>query len=120
VSDEYLDAEGNFDRGLLPDCNLFDVRSIAAVCGFRDRAYFRDIVLPHPDCPIHVHRIVLRDQKTGNRVEVVYATHQNSADFGGQMWREMTTNAARERAANTPTLVNSGDLMADLQFTQTR
>ena len=59
VSEDYLTDEGNFRIDLLPDCNLFDARSISAACGFRDHDYFRRVVLTNPNCPIHVQQMTL-------------------------------------------------------------
>ena len=97
VSEDYLTLEGNFHPGRFSDCDLFDVRSIAAVCGFRDWAYFRDRVLTRSDCPIHIRKVELRDQDTGQLIAKVLGTHHNSAEVGGRMWHAMQCDAARQR-----------------------
>ncbi len=105
VSEECLTDEGYVDVAeRFPDSNLFCVRSIAAVGGFRDTAYFRDVMLSNPDCPIHVHRLVLKDELTGQSAAEVYATHQNSAHYGGQMWHKLQREAARSRATQCNSL----------------
>ena len=72
VSERYLTDEGNFRIDSLPDCNLFDARSISAACGFRDHNYFRRTILTHPNNPIHVRRMTLIDEETGVKlVEII-------------------------------------------------
>ena len=111
VSEEYLTPDGHFDPRRLPDCDLFDVRSVAAACGFRNWRYFQTRVLVHPECPIHVHRLRLADDETGQFVAEIVATHQNSAVDGGAMWRETQVAAARERAMFTTSAVASDSLL---------
>lgn len=103
VSDQFLTNEGFFNRGRFPDCNIFSVNSISVACGFGDVKHFVAEVLTHPNCPIHVRRLELVDENTGQVVAEVVATHQNSAEFGGQMWREMKIAAARQRAVESST-----------------
>ena len=106
-SDVSVTADGFFDTSRFTDSNLFCVASIAAVCGFKDTAYFRDRVLQDPDCPIHFHKIVVVDERTGRRIGEVYATHQNSAVAGGEIWHSMQRVAARDRALASITAVSS-------------
>ena len=106
-SDVPITADGFFDTSRFPDSNLFNVASIAAVCGFKDTAYFRDRVLQDPDCPIHFHKMAVVDERTGRRVGEVYATHQNSAVAGGEMWHSKPRAAARDRALTSRTTVSS-------------
>ena len=108
LSERYLTDEGNFRIDLLPDCNLFDVRSISAACGFRDHDYFRRIILTHPNCPIHIRRITLVNEETGTELAEIIATHQNSAAYGGEMWCATKRSEARERALATRTWAISG------------
>ncbi len=106
-SDVPITADGFFDRSRFTDSNLFCVSSIAAVCGFKDTAYFRDRVLQDPDCPIHFHKIVVVDERTGRRIGEVYATHQNSAVAGGEIWHSIQRAAARDRALASRTTESS-------------
>ena len=106
-SDVPVTPEGFFDTNRFPDSNLFCVASIAAVCGFKDVAYFRDHVLQDPDCPIHFHKMRVVDERTGLLIDEVYATHQNSAVAGGKMWHSMQRAAARDRALASRTVVSS-------------
>ncbi len=99
--------EGFFDTSRFSDSNLFCVDSIAAVCGFKDVAYFRDHVLQNPDCPIHINKMRVVDERTGRLIGEVYATHQNSAVAGGKMWHSMQRAAARDRARASRTVVSS-------------
>ena len=103
ANEEALTWEGYFDRSNVPDCDLFDVRSIAAVCGFRDVAYFVGHVLPHQDCRIHIHRVPLLDAETGELIVEVVATHTTSAQVGGGWWHDMQRRRARERATTHST-----------------
>jgi hypothetical protein len=93
--------EGFFDTSRFPDSNLFCVASIAAVCGFKDVAHFRDHVLQDPECPIHFHKMRVVHERTGYLIGEVYATHQNSAVSGGEIWHSMRRAAARDRALRT-------------------
>ena len=95
---EVLTDDGEFDRDLLLDCDLFDIRSIAAAAGCRNFAYFRDVILTDPSSPFHMRRIVLRDSKTARREGDIFATHTDSAGWGGDQWRARQRQAARERA----------------------
>jgi hypothetical protein len=108
TSDDQTTNNGYFRTNQLPDCNLFDVRSIAAACGYRDHEYFRRFVLTHPNCPIHVQRVPLVDDETDTRLGEIIATHQNSADYGGRIWHEMQAAAARDRGFASQVVVSSG------------
>ncbi len=99
--------EGFFDTSRFPDSNLFCVASIAAVCGFKDVAYFRHHVLKDPECPIHVHKLALIDESNARRIGEIYATHQNSAYAGGEIWHSMQRAAARDRALASRSTVSS-------------
>ena len=112
VSDDIVRPDGTFATEILSDSNVFCVNSIAALCGYTDVAYFRDHVLEDPACPIHVHKLTLVDDFTGRRIGEVIATHQNSADFGGQVWHEMQQTAARERGvASQNCWISSGHVV---------
>jgi hypothetical protein len=106
-SDVPVTLEGFFDTSRFPGSNLFCVASIAAVCGFKDVAYFRDHVLQDPDCPIHFHKMAVVDERTGRRIGEIYATHQNSAVAGGEMWHSEQRAAAHDRALASRTTVSS-------------
>jgi hypothetical protein len=93
-----LTDEGYFDVTRLPDCDVYSVSSIAAICGFHDVPYFRDVVLANTDCPIHYHRVVLKDDAAPRRNGTIYATRTNSAIAGGKMWHSMQLAEARTRA----------------------
>lgn len=107
-SDVRLVDDDKFDVSVLPDCDVFDVSSFAALCGFSDVAYFRDIVLRKPGCPIHFRRNVLKDESTGRRIGDIYATRTMSAVAGGQMWRINQLAAARTRARSGASDISSG------------
>ena len=106
-SDVPTTPEGFFDTNRYPDSNLFSVASISAAGGFKDVAYFRDHVLKDPDCPIHFNKMVVVDESNGRRIGEIYATHQNSADAGGEMWHSRQRAAARDRALASRTTVSS-------------
>ena len=111
VSECYLTNEGFFRINLLPDCNLFGMRSISAACGFQDHNYFRRSVLKHPNCPIHVRRMTLVDEETGAELIEIIATHQNSATYGGNMWHARRSAAARDRAFASRFDTSSGSIV---------
>lgn len=108
VSERYLTDEGYFRIDLLSDCNIYDVRSVSAACGFLDYDYFRRSILTHPDCPIHVRRQTLFDEESGDPLVEIIATHQNSAAYGGKLWRETRSAVARDRVLTSLTDVSSG------------
>jgi hypothetical protein len=97
AAEEFLTFEGEFDPGQLGRCDLFDVRSISAAAGFKDHRYFSKTVLRHPESPFHTQQVELSDER-GNDLATVIATHTNSAEFGGKMWRELQRKHAVERA----------------------
>jgi hypothetical protein len=103
-----LTDEGYFDVTRLADCDVYTVSSIAALCGFSDVPYFRDVVLANPDCRIHYHRVVLKDDAAPRRNGTIYATRTNSAIAGGKMWRSMQLAEARTRAMAFRFDVSSG------------
>ena len=107
-SDVSLVDDDKFDVSVLPDCDVFDVSSFAALCGFSDVAYFRDIVLRKPGCPIHFRHRVLKDVANGRRIGDIYATRTTSAVAGGEMWRTIQLAAARTRARSGASDVTSG------------
>lgn len=98
----YVDDRGQFDVARYPDCNVFNVASLAARAGFRDPRHFRDKVLLHSQSPFHVHRIEVRDDMDGRYLATVFATHANSAEAGGKMWQAMKREEARSRATISP------------------
>jgi hypothetical protein len=93
----FLDWEGFFDYTPLPDCNLFDVRSFAAAAGFETKRHFVDYVLSCEGTPFHFYRLSITDDE-GHQLFDVFATHVNSAQVGGQFWRQMQAEHARRRA----------------------
>jgi hypothetical protein len=91
-------VDGHFDTAILSDCDVFAISSIAALCGYLDVAYFRDVVRVTSACPIHVRQIALKDAASGRRIGLIHATHTNSALAGGETWRGMQKAAAQARA----------------------
>jgi len=100
VDEEYLTHEGGIDVGHLDDCNLFTLRDFAHAAGFSNPVYFRRRVLEHPASTFHFYKECVRDS-SGSYVGTYYATHVNSADAGGRTWRQMQTQAARQRVSWT-------------------
>lgn len=86
LPEKFLKDDGTFNAATLGDCNLFDIRSIAAAAGYRDVRYFIAKVFADPSSPFHAHPI--NCDETG-RV-MLYATHSNSADWGGREFRAKT------------------------------
>ncbi len=110
-SGDLLGLDGAFDTSIFPDCNVFNIGSIAAFCVYKDLAYFRDVVLPHSDSQIHFRKLVLIDELTGKRLGEIYATAQNSAVAGGVMWRTMKKHEARDRELAQMTDTSSGQVI---------
>ncbi len=110
-SGDLLGPDGSFDRSIFPDCNVFNIGSFAALCGFKDPAYFRDVVLARSDSPIHFRTLALIDELTGKRLGEIYATAQNSAVAGGVMWRTMKKHEARDRELAQMTDTSSGQVI---------
>ena len=104
-----IGSDGNVDVSLWPDSDMFDVTSFAAAAGFSDTRYFVTYVLNHPQTPFHCHKVFLTDAISGGKLATLYATHQDSAVAGGEMWRETKTAEARARVlpASQQTVVNS-------------
>ena len=97
ADDSYLNAQGGFDTATLPDCNLFNVRSIAVAAGFDDPRYFVGHVLPNTASNFHVHTTTVSDPE-GHYLAKVVATHTNSALAGGLIWHARIREEARARA----------------------
>ncbi len=110
-SGDLLGPDGSFDTSIFPDCDVLNIGSFAVLSGFKGPAYFRDVVLSRPDCPIHFHTLVLIDELTGRRLGEIYATAQNSAVAGGVTWRLMKKHEARDRALAQMTDTSSGQVI---------
>ena len=111
-SDAPVTDEGYFDRSSLADCDVFNISSIAALSGFLDVRYFQDHVLPTPDCPIHIRRMVLGDDERPRRNGVIYATRTTSAVAGGQMWWSRQRAAAQARISGGLSDVSSASIIS--------
>lgn len=97
----YRKADGTFDPSVDSDCNLFNVRSIAAAAGYSDWRYFRDNLLTGTSSTWHVRKIpftVVRSADGQKERVIVYATHSDSAEAGGKLYREHQTKQRRLRA----------------------
>lgn len=97
VDDAYFANDGSIDLSSVPDCNVFDPRSIAALCGFKDPVYFMLRVLQDSRSTIHVRRLPVTDEY-GRAVAQITATHADSARAGGAMWRAAVGEGQRARA----------------------
>lgn len=99
VGEDFVSLDdGDINPSRLPDCDLFNVSSIAAVAGFADPRYFAQVVLRKPQTLFHYRTEILRDED-GREVGRVFATHANSAEVGGKALREMQRQAARDRVS---------------------
>jgi len=85
----YVTRDGLFNCAALPDCNLYDVRTIAAEANY-DARYFRDVVLTHSGSPFHVHKISAENADGSKGRILVYATHTDSAHAGREQFRAAT------------------------------
>src|SRR5215813_2743977 len=100
-SDAPLTDDGNFEPAFWPDCDIFDIRSFAALCGFADAAHFENVVLTTSGCPIHFRSV-------GPPTERIYGTHTSSARAGGEIWRSAQLSAAQTRGHASAFDVSSG------------
>ena len=86
IPEEYLiTPDDRFDTSRYPECDLYDVRSIAAAAGYLDWRYFRDQVITAPGSHFHAHGICGH-----NGCVLTYATHTMSAAHGGNVHRAAT------------------------------
>ena len=106
-----LTGEGYFDGSSLQDCDVFNISSIAALCGFLNVAHFRDVVLADSDCPIHFRKLALSDDEELRRNGYIYATHTTSAMAGGKMWHLQQRAAAQARIFGGKLVVSSAAAM---------
>lgn len=68
---------------VFPDCDIFDVRSFTAAAGYKDVAYFVDVVLQDSAC----HAIPVR---TESGRSLGFATNTISAEAGGKAYKKKT------------------------------
>jgi len=109
IDEAYLDVSGRVDLSKLPDCNVFVTRSMAALAGFKDTAYFVRVALNGPRSVFHHRCLKLKDSE-GRAVAEVLATHVDSAVAGGKAWHTRTREEARVRATlHVMTNVTSGE-----------
>jgi hypothetical protein len=94
---DMIGSDGNVDLSRWLDADIFDVNSFAAAAGFRDARYFVAHVLYHPKTPFQYYPITLVDAVSGHDLLTTYATHQNSAAAGGEVWRSMKAEETRAR-----------------------
>lgn len=95
---DYLSDTGEFKTWWFSDCDLFDVRSIAAADpdeGFTRVDDFLKRVVTDPSSPIHLHQLI-NDDGHG----IGYATAQNSAERGWKNYRSAAK--ARQLAGKRP------------------
>ncbi len=97
ISEDHLTSEGYFNTAAYPDCNIFCLRSFAALAGYKDHDYFRDAVLSHSKSPFHTHAFTLVDDETGEAFGRLHFTHQNSAAAGGLMVYQRQRQEAQNR-----------------------
>ena len=103
VDEKHLDSAGDVDLTQLVDCDVFNVREIATLAGFRDARYFRDKILTSARSPFHVRRLQLTGSDSGCPIVDVVATHTNSARAGGYWWWQAQSDRARQRVITDPT-----------------
>jgi hypothetical protein len=83
-----LPQGSEFDKSKFPDCNLFDVRSIAHAAGFGKQVNnFYARVLTDPSSPLHLHSL-----RADNGSALSYCTHTDSAIAGGENYRLTALN----------------------------
>jgi hypothetical protein len=109
--EETLNDDGTLDRSALPDCDLFAIQSITNAAGYSDPDYFAGTILADPRSFFNAHRIPLIDEEKGSRVGEVFATHTNSAIYGGFARRKQVAAERRVGIASAATDVSSSDLL---------
>lgn len=110
--ERHLDDAGRIDVSSWSDCDLFDIRSIAAVAGYADWRYFETVVLEGTDQPFHVHRIPLYSID-GDWLATFIATHTNSAQAGRAALDETKSMQARAAVLTQVSSVSSGCNLLD-------
>lgn len=90
IPDKYLTHAGAFDTRSYSDCNLFEMRSIAAAAGYQDWRYFRDVVVTGTHSHFHFYQV---HDNNGRLVTV--ATRTTSAEHGGKVHRAETLAAQK-------------------------
>lgn len=102
LPDSYLDREGNFDTTPLPNCNIWNVSSMAAIARFTP-AHFESEVITNPGSFFHMH--IVRDE-FGRRV--TFASNVSSVYYGADKYREAMTHRRIETLKRNirPTPVN--------------
>ena len=89
VSEDLLLDDGSLDPEKFPDCDLFNVNTIAAVAGYSPE-WFEKEVVTDPSSPFHLQKI---QNAQGNTIS--WATHANSAEWGGTEFRKETEKVKR-------------------------
>ena len=103
---------GDFDRSQFPDCDLFDLRTIAAAAGLPRVDDFKRRVMTDPTSPIHLWPIYDDFGVLG------WATATNSAEQGGRNYRSAAS--ARQLAGKRVTEVSGGSGVVNSQPIETR
>ena len=104
LREDLLRNDGALSPDAFPNCDLFDVRSIAAAAGYADPYYFETRVLTDPSSPFHAHPLTTEAGKT-----IGYATHTNSARAGGEAFRALTDQRRLKNLRQFKTDPSSGN-----------
>ncbi|MGH8578349.1 MAG: hypothetical protein ACREXJ_15845, partial [Gammaproteobacteria bacterium] len=78
---------GEFNRSLFQDCDLFDVRSIATIGSFGRVDHWKARALAPCSSYFHLHQLTDDDGRV-----IGYATHTQSAQWGGLEYRKAARN----------------------------
>gem|GEM_PF-4940258 len=103
---------GEFRADDFPDCNVYDVSTIANLAGFSRPDHFKSRALTDNSSYFHLHPVVSDEEKLlaycYNRKEKIltYCTHVDSAKAGGEAYRKAAN--ARMKAGKKITDVSGG------------
>jgi hypothetical protein len=97
---------GGIDPSHYPDCNIFNVNTLAFEAGFADTRDFMRRALP--SSVWHAHKYELRDCG-GKFLGTLFATHVDSARAGGEIWRNRIKAEQSKRGRSANFWTRSGD-----------
>jgi len=109
---DWLSFSYEFKAKAFPDCNVYDVSTIANLAGFSRPDHFKSRALTDNSSYFHLHPVVSDEEKLlaycYNRKEKIltYCTHVDSAKAGGEAYRKAAN--ARMKAGKKITDVSGG------------
>lgn len=99
VDDTLMDFDGHIRPDAYPDCNVYGLKEIARAAGYNDPHYFKKVITD-PSSPFHLNQII-GISESGNKYVLAYATHVDSASFGGERHKAKTSNTSKSNLKQT-------------------